>query len=319
LGTRRTKKENLMPVAATQLKRQLQQVGISPKKGLGQHFLVDSEVLQDILSTAQPNEQDIIIEVGPGLGVLTKELAARAGWVIGIEVDKRLISPLEQTLTSYTNVTILNTDILQTDIPALLTHASLSNQRYTMVAALPYNIASPVLRHFLEASIQPASMVVMLQREVADTIAAPPGKMSLLSVAVQLYGKATVIRYVTPQSFYPPPKIDSAILKIDVYDQPAVEVPDITRFFTIVRAGFSAPRKQLRNSLAQGLHLATAEAAVLLEQAQIDPSRRAESLALSEWAELTNIIIRQTGISVQQSALSKTRRNRDLLDSEAER
>jgi 16S rRNA (adenine1518-N6/adenine1519-N6)-dimethyltransferase len=159
-------------------------------------------------------------------------------------------------------------------------------RNYKVVANLPYYIAAPILRHFLEASLKPSLMVVMVQKEVGQSIAAAPGDMSILGISVQLYGKPTIVDYVPAQSFYPQPKVDSAIVRIDVYPKPAVEVADIAGFFEIVKAGFSAPRKQIRNSLTLGLQVTSAEVVELLEQADIAPKRRPETLSLEEWAKL---------------------------------
>jgi 16S rRNA (adenine1518-N6/adenine1519-N6)-dimethyltransferase len=275
-------------------RRLLRRSGLRAKKGLGQHFLIDEEVLRRIISAAELSRADTVIEVGPGLGILTRELAERAGRVFAIELDSKLAAMLEETLASAKNVTIVNQDILQVDPLALLTEHTGSPTSYKVVANLPYYIASPVLRHFLEASAKPNMILVMVQKEVAQEIAAKPGRMSLLSIAVQLYGRPEIVGYVPAESFYPPPEVDSAILKIVVYSEPAVEVDDTDSFFTLVRAGFSAARKQLPNSLAQGLGLSKAEVIPWLQQAGIALERRAETLTLEEWACLWRIF-RQSG------------------------
>jgi len=265
----------------TEARKILRGFGLRAKKGLGQHFLVDEGVLRHIVSAAEISPNDTVIEVGPGLGILTKELAKQAGQVIAVELDARFVSLLNQTLLPFSNVSLINADVLQVDLVGLV-----EGQKggYKVVANLPYYIASPVLRRFLEASPQPRLMVVMVQKEVGEAIVAQPGQMSLLSVSVQFYGKPTIVGYVPAQSFYPPPKVDSVILRIDPYPQPVVEVADVATFFEVVRAGFSAPRKQLHNSLAQGLRIPVREAARLLEISGIDPKRRAETLTLNEWA-----------------------------------
>lgn len=265
-----------------QTKALLRRFDLRAKKGLGQHFLVDDGVLRSIIEAAELSPDDLVVEVGPGLGILTEELAKRAAKVIAIEVDSKLASALSQSLSHFPNLTIINTDVLQVALKELV-RADLG---YKVVANLPYYIASPVLRHFLEASVRPQRMVIMVQKEVAQSIAAAPGKMSLLSIAVQLYGKPTIVAYVPARSFYPAPKVDSAILSIDVYQQPIAEVEDVPRFFHLVRAGFSAPRKQLRNALALGLSLPAESAAALLNRAQISPHRRAETLTIEEWVKV---------------------------------
>jgi len=274
----------------------LRQSHLRIRKRLGQHFLVDETVLETVTSAAELTTDDIILEIGPGLGILTRELARQAGWVLAIELDNKLAVILEQELASFNNVTIVNGDILKLDPVALLQEqkskfppalTNLSN--YKVVANLPYYITSPVLRHFLEASGKPQTMVVMVQKEVAETIVARPGQMSVLSISVQLYGEPRIIDYVPARCFYPPPEVDSAIIRIDVYPKPAVEVASESDFFNLVRAGFASPRKQLANSLAQGLGKSKAEVLPLLTAADITPQRRAETLTLEEWAQLLHI------------------------------
>ena len=283
-----------------QTKKWLRQFDLQVRKGLGQHFLIDEEVLKLITSAAELTSTDVIMEVGPGLGVLTKELARQAGWVVAIELDSKLAVALEQTLASFDNVSIINKDILQVDPAALLQEqktrfpAVISSPfSYKVVANLPYYITSPVLRHFLEALVKPQIMVVMVQKEVAEAIVAEPGRMSVLSISVQFYGEPRIISYVPAQCFYPAPEVDSAILRIDLYYQPAVAVTDERSFFDLVQAGFSASRKQIVNSLAQGLELPKAEVLSLLEKAHIMLQRRAETLSLEEWARLWQVITRE--------------------------
>ena len=255
---------------------------VRPRKGLGQHFLIDREVLERVVSAAELSPQDIVIEVGPGLGTLTRELAARVGRVIAIEVDGRLASRLERRLSHLGNVTIINGDVLKSDMTELLG----DSPSYKVVANIPYYITSPILRHFIEAPMKPSIMVVMVQREVAEAIVAKIGDMSLLSVGVQFYGRPVIIEYVAARSFYPRPKVESAILRIDLYQRPAVEVDDVAAFFSVITAGFSTPRKQLHNALARGLGMKPGECATMLEGVGIDPMRRAETLTLEEWARV---------------------------------
>jgi 16S rRNA (adenine1518-N6/adenine1519-N6)-dimethyltransferase len=269
-----------------QTKRRLRKFGLKARKGLGQHFLVDGGVLGVILAAAEISPDDIIVEVGPGLGILTGELAKRAGGVIAVELDDKLAALLAKTLASFNNVTIVNDDVLNIEPGELLKRRR--SLDYKVVANLPYYITSPVLRHFLEAEAKPGVMVVMVQREVAEAIAARPGDMSLLSVSVQFYGRPEIISRVPAQSFYPAPEVDSAVLRIILYPEPAVAV-DEGGFFELVRAGFTAPRKQIANSLAQGLGLGKAQVLPLLEKADIDGGRRAETLTLEEWARLWRV------------------------------
>lgn len=272
-----------------QTRKLLQHSHLRARKGLGQHFLVDEAVLDLIISTAQLTPDDVVIEVGPGLGVLTRELVRQAGWVVAVELDNKLADLLKQTLATFENLTIVNEDVLEVDPAILLQNSGLSS-RYKVVANLPYYIASPVLRHFLETEVKPQLMVVMVQKEVAEEIVAKHGRMSLLSVGVQLYAEAEIAGYVPARCFFPPPEVDSALLKVTPYPRPTVEIRNTESFFALVRAGFSAPRKQVANSLAKGLGIPKTEAILLLEKTQIAPQRRAETLTLEEWARLGGFI-----------------------------
>jgi len=277
-------------------KGMLRRFNLSTRKSLGQHFLVDREVLEKVVSAAGLNPDDIVIEVGPGLGILTKELAKQAGFVIAVELDDRLAAILKQELVAVDNLAVVNKDILnvspaslleeqKVELPVLKEEAS----NYKVVANLPYYITSAVLRHFLETSFKPRLMVVMVQKEVAEAIAAEPGNMSLLSVSVQFYGKPEIVSYVPAESFYPAPEVDSAILRIKLYPRPIAAVDDIDDFFGLVRAGFCAPRKQLANSLAQGLNVPKSEALSLLDRTDIMYRRRAETLSIEEWKRLWQV------------------------------
>jgi len=270
----------------------LRQFGFKPKKRLGQHFLIDEAVLERILSAAELGPGDIVVEIGSGLGVLTEGLARRGARVIAVELDSKLVALLKRRLAAFPDVKIIHADILKVAPRQLLQNnlpASEPVRSYKVIANLPYYITSPVLRHFLEAQPRPSEMVVMVQKEVGEAIAAAPGKMSLLSVKTQFYGKPAIISYVPAASFYPPPKVDSVILRLDVYSRPPIEVSDVAGFFDIVTHGFSSPRKQLRNSLAHSLEMPPSQVALLLEKAGIESKRRAETLSLKEWRELWKI------------------------------
>ncbi|MFC2035483.1 16S rRNA (adenine(1518)-N(6)/adenine(1519)-N(6))-dimethyltransferase RsmA [Chloroflexota bacterium] len=280
----------------------LRRFGLRARKGLGQHFLIDEEILRFITVAAELTPTDVVMEIGPGLGVLTRELARQAGWVIAIELDNKLAAILKQSLSSFKNISTVNEDILKIDPTALLQEqkvkfpSSISNPlSYKIVANLPYYITSPVLRQFLEASVKPQIMVVMVQKEVAEAIVAGPGQASLLSISVQLYGKPAIMGYVPAQCFYPVPEVDSAILKVTLYSRPTVEIIDREGFFAFVRAGFSASRKQIGNSLAQGLGVSKTEVLSLLAIANIVSQRRAETLTIEEWVHLWQIANRVVG------------------------
>jgi len=280
-----------------QTKGLLRHFGLRARKGLGQHFLVDEEVLQRVVSAAELTSADVVMEIGPGLGVLTRELAGRAGWVTTIELDDKLAAILKQTLASLGNVAIVNEDVLKVSPETLLREQkemfppAVNSSGYKVVANLPYYITSLVLRHFLEASLKPRIMVVMVQKEVAEAIVAEPGGMSILSISVRFYGRPEIISHVPAHCFYPAPEVDSAILRVTLYDKPVVDVADEEGFFGLVRAGFATPRKQICNSLAQGLKWSKADVLPLLEGAKIVPQRRAETLSLDEWAQLWQVFI----------------------------
>ena len=273
----------------------LRQLGFRPQKSLGQHFLIDKAVLERILSAAELSPRDIVIEIGPGLGILTEGLAKRGARVIAVEVDSKLIVLLKKRLAAFPDVKIIHADILKVTPQQLLQEnlpASELIPGYKVIANLPYYITSPVLSHFLEAQPRPSEMVVMVQKEVGEAIATAPGKMRLLSVKVQFYSQPAIVSYVPAASFYPPPKVDSAILRLDVYSQPPLiqsGVSDVASFFDIVMHGFRSPRKQLRNSLAHSLGMPPSQVASLLEKAGIEAKRRAETLSLEEWRELWKV------------------------------
>ncbi len=270
------------------IRQTLRELGIRPRRDWGQNFLIDQRYLSHILHAAEVDPQDTIIEVGPGLGVLTRKLADVARLVIGVEVDPVLARHLEGSLAGQENVRILQRDVLQLDPADLL--AGLPEippgGPYKVVANLPYSITSAVLRHFLEASTKPTLMVVLVQKEVAQRITARPGQMSLLSVSVQLYGKPQIVLKIPPSAFYPRPKVESALVRIEIFPQPALKVRDDEAFFSLVRAGFAHRRKQLHNSLSRELSLPSATIQETLQEAGIEPSRRAQSLSIEEWGSL---------------------------------
>jgi 16S rRNA (adenine1518-N6/adenine1519-N6)-dimethyltransferase len=272
-----------------QARARLGRLNVRAAKGLGQHFLIDHRVLSTIVDAAELASTDTVVEVGPGLGILTQELVNRAGMVVAVELDEKLARALERAFPQRTSLSIVNGSILDFSPEELLAHALGSAKppaSYKVVANLPYYVAAPTLRHFLEASLRPELMVVMVQKEVGESIAAEPGSMSLLGVSVQVYGTPRIVDLVPARSFYPQPKVKSAIVRIDVHPRPAVGPDDISGFFDVVRAGFRSPRKQLRNSLSVGLNMGAAEAGRLLQVAGIAPERRPQTLSVSEWAAL---------------------------------
>lgn len=272
----------------------LDKYDLHPRKGLGQHFLADPNILRKIVAAAELSSGDTVLEIGPGLGTLTHWLTQAAGRVVAVELDEAMISVLRQELAHLPNLELVQGDILKLDPAALIAGTSppsgtpdvQSPLSYSVVANLPYYITSAAIRHLLEAELPPRRLVLMVQREVAQRIVARPDDMSLLAVSVQFYGQPRIVAKIPAGAFVPPPKVDSAVVRIDTYDTPPVDVPDAQTFFRVVRAGFSQKRKQLKNTLAAGLHLPGPQVAALLAQAGVDPRRRAQTLSLEEWAAL---------------------------------
>lgn len=301
------------------VRRLLKEFDIRPKKSLGQNFLTDQRALERIVEAAELGPEDVVLEIGPGLGTLTRVLAERAGRVIAVELDQRLVGILSQTLADLPNVEIVHGDILQLD-PAELIKNTMGPCRpapvvsqiegavegplppYKVVANLPYYITSAILRHLLTSKAKPKLMVVTVQLEVARRITAEPGDMSLLAVSVQFYGRPRIVARIKASAFYPSPQVDSAVVRIDVDGHPVVEVDDADSrstsrrgelvepsghsFFEVVRAGFAQRRKQLRNALAAELALPASEVAQALSKAGVNPKRRAQTLSIAEWARV---------------------------------
>ena len=276
------------------VRRLLEQWDLRPNKGLGQNFLVDQAVLHKIVAAAELAPEDVVLEIGAGLGTLTRELARSAAHVVAVELDRRLMPVLQSVLSDLDNVTLVQGDILDLDPASLIrtasAHPPISSPHYKVVANLPYYITSAVLRHLLDASLKPRRMVLTVQREVAERIVAEPGQMSLLAVSVQFYGRPRRLFRIKPGSFYPSPGVESAVLQVDLHNTAAAQVEDPTGFFRVVRAGFSQRRKQLRNSLAAGLGCPPEEVATMLTEAGVDPRRRAQTLSLEEWARVAHVL-----------------------------
>ncbi|MEK9659364.1 MAG: 16S rRNA (adenine(1518)-N(6)/adenine(1519)-N(6))-dimethyltransferase RsmA [Chloroflexota bacterium] len=251
-----------------------------PKKRLGQHFLTDRNILAAVADALGVGPDDTVVEVGPGRGSLTDVLAERAGRVVAVELDAELVPHLRESLPA--NVSVVQADARATAPAQVLGGCS----PYLMAGNLPYYAALPILRTFLESECPPMRAAFLVQREVAENICAAPGAMGLASLGVQLFGSPRIVRLVRPGSFSPPPKVTSALVAVEVYERPAEGVDDTPAFFRLARAAFSAPRKQLRNTLAGGLSIPPAQAEALLKVAGIDPTRRAETLALAEWGAL---------------------------------
>lgn len=255
---------------------------VKPRKALGQHFLVDGGILNRIVAAAELAPDDVVLEIGPGSGMLTRRLVRYAARVVAVEMDSRLSASLPQRLGHPSNLTSIEADARTVDIATLVGE----NPSYKVVANLPYYAASPIVRRFLESELQPKLIVVMLQQEVAQSMVASPGEMSILSVAIQYYTVPKLVCRVPPSAFRPPPKVKSAVVRLEPRLQPAVAVADEAAFFGLVRAGFAAPRKQLKNSLSHGLAISSVEVGRLLASANLDGRRRPETLSVEEWAQI---------------------------------
>jgi len=262
----------------------LKQHGLRADKKLGQNFLQDPFALESIASAAEIQPTDTVLEVGPGLGSLTRYLADAARQVIAVELDADLIPPLETITKPYNNVHIVHGDILKIS-PKELIHTT----DYLVVANIPYYITSAIIRHLLENDLKPRRIVLTIQKEVAERICAQPGDMSLLALSVQVYGQPRVAIRIPANAFFPAPKVDSAVLCVDTYPSPKIQPELLNTFFKLTKAGFSQKRKTLRNSLSSGLHIATVEIEDLLTKAEIDPKRRAETLSIDEWQKLCTL------------------------------
>jgi len=246
---------------------------------------VDRRYLSRIADAARLQPQETVIEVGAGSGALTSLLADRADRLIAVEVDPRLAEALKVRFTGRPNVTVLCADILELSSRDILDRLD-GVSSYGVIGNFPYFIGTAILRHFLRAEDKPIWLVATLQDEVAQRIAAPAGQMSYLAVEMQLLAEARLLFRIPSRAFRPPPKVRSAVMRLDVRPQPVVEVGEIAYFLRFAQAGFAAPRKQLRNSLAQGLRVPAGDVVGLLTRAGLDGSRRPQTLELGEWTSL---------------------------------
>ncbi|WP_270597139.1 16S rRNA (adenine(1518)-N(6)/adenine(1519)-N(6))-dimethyltransferase RsmA [Enterococcus asini] len=273
----------------------LKKHGFTFKKSLGQNFLTEPNILRKIVETAGIDENTNVIEVGPGIGALTEQLARNAAQVLAFEIDDRLLPVLQDTLAPYPNVTVVHQDVLEADLVKTTGEVFTKDLPIKVVANLPYYITTPIMMHFLESDLPVAEMVVMMQREVADRISAAPGTKAYgsLTIAVQYYMEAKLAFIVPKTVFVPQPNVDSAILKLTRRPTPAVAVTDEQAFFRLTKAAFQLRRKTLWNNLLHAYGKDDAIKAWLtksLEEADIDPKRRGETLSLAEFAALSNAL-----------------------------
>ena len=264
--------------------------GFKLSKSLGQNFLTDKNIIDRIVESAEIGPDDLVIEIGPGIGVITREASEAAKKVIAVEIDKNLIPILEETLGDCDNVEIINRDILKTDVNELIRNCKECFSGVKIIGNLPYYITTPIIMKLLEDEVKADSITIMMQKEVADRIKAMPGTKAYgaLSVAVQYYCTVEAVVNVPKDVFVPQPKVDSTVLRLSIREEKPVELADSDVFFRCVKAGFGQRRKTLLNSLMGVENITKEEVNQALAAAGIDPSRRAETLDLEEFARLSN-------------------------------
>lgn len=262
------------------LKVAMQLAGIKASKGLGQHFLIDGQSVAAIIAAAEIDESDTVLEVGPGFGVMTDKLGETGAQVVAVETDSKLVELLRRRVPA--NVRVEEADIMQFNLMNL-------PAGYKVVANVPYYITSPIIRLLMESPNPSSVAVLLIQKEVAERIAAKPGDMSILALSVQYYADIELVSEVTRDKFYPIPNVDSMVIKITRKPQPAFEA-DPQKLFRLIKAGFGEKRKQLRNSLSGGLHITTDQSAKLIAQAGLTDTARAQELSLDQWRLLYNVV-----------------------------
>jgi 16S rRNA (adenine1518-N6/adenine1519-N6)-dimethyltransferase len=269
---------------------------LRPSKGLGQNFLIDLHVMDKIVEAGELCAEDVVLEVGPGVGALTRRIAERAGQVVAVELDRKMLPILRETLANQANVHLVEKDILafdlSTELPAILGTPALQRARFKVIANLPYYITSAAVRHLLAGPLRPERLVLMVQHEVAQRILAGPDQQSLLAISVRIFGDAELVYRVPAGAFYPRPKVNSAVLLIRTLQAPRITEEELPWFFRVVRAGFGQKRKQLHNSLSGGLAFDKEIILQSLGAAGVDPARRPQTLSLDEWARLSRALPR---------------------------
>ena len=266
------------PINVTQI---LRDHNIRPNKEFGQNFLEDRTILAAIADAAGIGPDETVLEIGPGLGTLTVFLAQQAKRVACVELDPTMVRVLKKTTAAFANVAITQGDILKLD-PATVA----GTPNFLVVANVPYYITSAIFRHLLGSTPRPNRIILTIQKEVAERICLVHEEHSLLSLSVHLYGKPSIVQAIPAAAFNPAPKVDSAVLRVDLFSQPMLPDEMIEPFFKLAKAGFSQKRKTLRNSLSAAMHKKPAEVGDVLLSQQIDPNRRAETLSIEEWERL---------------------------------
>ena len=269
----------------------LQKYNFVFQKKYGQNFLIDSHVLEKIVDAAQITEEDCVLEIGPGIGTMTQYLAESAREVVAVEIDRALIPILEDTLSAYHNVTVINRDIMKVDIQQLVQERN-QGRPIKVVANLPYYITTPIIMSLLEKHVPLQSITIMVQKEVADRMQVGPGTKDYgaLSLAVQYYARPEVVANVPANCFMPRPGVDSAVIRLTRYPQPPVEVCDEKHMFAMIRASFNQRRKTLANGLANGMGIPREQVAEALAEMGLSATIRGEALTLEQFAQLSNLL-----------------------------
>lgn len=271
----------------------LQKYNFNFQKKFGQNFLIDTTVLDRIISSAEITKEDCVLEIGPGIGTMTQYLAERAREVVAVEIDKALIPILEDTLSAYDNVTVINDDILKVDINKIAEERN-GGKPIKVVANLPYYITTPIIMGLFESNVPLKSITIMVQKEVADRMQVGPGTKDYgaLSLAVQYYAKPEIVANVPPNCFIPRPNVGSAVIRLTRYDKPPVEVADEQKMFALIRASFNQRRKTLVNGLgnATGLHVTKEQVSEALEKMGLPATVRGETFTLEQFATLSNLL-----------------------------
>jgi 16S rRNA (adenine1518-N6/adenine1519-N6)-dimethyltransferase len=282
---------NIPPLDPIQL---LKQYGVHASKRLGQNFLKEPGALEEVTTAAHIHNTDTVLEIGAGVGSLTRYLASRAREVVAVELDEKLVPILREVIKPYNNIRLVAGDILQLSPQELRLP-----EEFLVAANIPYNITSAIIRHLLESQPVPRRIVLTVQKEVAERICSSPPDMSLLALSVQVYGRPEIAAFIPASAFFPSPKVDSVVVRIEIYEDPVIPSSLLPLFFRLTKASFSQKRKTLRNSLSAGMKISPLEARTALINAGIDPQRRAETLGLNEWMNLCKLYEIQLQSKVQ--------------------
>lgn len=288
-------------IPALQARALLNEYGVKPRKSLGQNFLISSGAREIIIEIADLQPDDAVLEIGAGLGALTERLVQEASRVVSVELDETLLGILKDRIGDTDNLAIVQGDILELEPAALGL-----NPGYVVVANIPYNITSAVIRHLMESQTPAARVILTIQKEVAERIVADPGDMSLLAISVQLFGDPSIQAYISPGSFYPEPSVESAVTRIDMRSELELSADEIETVFKLARAGFAQKRKQLKNALAHGLPLDKSGAEELLRACGIEPRTRAQVLSVESWIELAKAYQRGEDNQINSDGLAVT-------------